>query len=58
VESGFSARKLIVSGIDRALFQGSFVLRAYATVTGVDGEPQEYYLGHQSVLNRRVAMTV
>lgn len=53
VKSGFSTKKLMVSGIDRALFKGSFVLRAYATVTGADGDVKEYYLGHHSVLNRR-----
>ncbi|MGH3827985.1 MAG: tyrosinase family protein [Pseudonocardiaceae bacterium] len=56
MKSGFSAQKLIASGIDRALFQGSFVLRAHATTTDVDGEPREYYLGHHSVLNRRNAI--
>jgi tyrosinase len=34
------------------LFQGSFVLGAYATVTGADGETTEHYLGHYSVLSR------
>jgi tyrosinase len=53
VRSGFSAKKLMASGIDRALFQGSFVLRAYATVTDVDGKAKEHYLGHYSVFNRR-----
>ncbi|MGB6162397.1 MAG: tyrosinase family protein [Pseudonocardiaceae bacterium] len=53
VQSGFSAKKLMASGIDRALFQGSFALRAYATVTDVDGKANEHYLGHYSVFNRR-----
>ncbi len=53
VKSGFSVKKLIVSGINRALFKGSFVLRAYATVTDASGEAKEYYLGHYSVFNRR-----
>lgn len=53
VKSGFSTKKLIASGIDRALFQGSFVLRAYATVTGTDNKTKQYYLGHYSVFNRR-----
>ncbi|WP_019501743.1 tyrosinase family protein [Pseudanabaena sp. PCC 6802] len=53
VESGFSTKKLTVRGIDRALFQGSFVLRAYATVQNEKGESTEYYLGHHSVLSRR-----
>lgn len=52
-KSGFSTRKLEVSGIDRALFQGSFVLRAYATVTDDNGASTEYYLGHHAVLSRR-----
>ncbi len=44
----FSRKKLVVTGIDRALFQGSFVLKAYA-----DFEGKKYYLGHYSVLSRR-----
>ena len=47
-KEGFSTKKLLVTGIDRALFQGSFILRAYATVND-----KEYYLGHYSVLSRR-----
>jgi len=50
--SSFDATKLTARGIDRALFQGSFVLGAYATVTGADGETTEHYLGHYSVLSR------
>ena len=53
LKSGFSAKKLTVRGIDRALFQGSFVLSAYATVKHANGETTEYYLGHHSVLSRR-----
>jgi tyrosinase len=48
-----STRKLTVRGIDRALFQGSFVLRAYATVRRADRSTAEYYLGHHAVLSRR-----
>lgn len=44
----FSDKTLVVTGIDRALFQGSFILKAYATV----GD-ERYYLGHYSVLSRR-----
>ena len=51
---------LVVSGIDRAYFQGSFVVRAYASAEFVaDGDPptavteREWYLGHHSVLSRR-----
>ncbi|MDV3352018.1 tyrosinase family protein [Leptothoe sp. LEGE 181152] len=44
----FSSKTLVVTKIDRALFQGSFVLRAYAEV----GD-ETYYLGHHSVLSRR-----
>lgn len=50
VPDGYCAKKLKVTGIDLALFQGSFVLRAYAKVAG---EPEEIYLGHQSILSRR-----
>ncbi len=52
-ESGFSTKKLAVRGIDRALFQGSFVLSAYATVQDGKGRSTEYCLGHHSVLSRR-----
>ncbi len=52
VKSGFSKKKLTLRGIDRALFQGSFVLRVYATVSD-KGKSIEYYLGHHSVLSRR-----
>ncbi len=50
---GFSTKKLTVRGIDRALFQGSFVLRAYATVKNKKGKPTIYPLGHHAVLSRR-----
>ena len=52
VAVGFSAKKLSVTGIDRSLFSGSFVVRAYDSVKGKD-ETREYYLGHHSVLSRR-----
>lgn len=45
-------RKLEVSGIDRAKFQGSFVVRAFATVPAPDGGTTRHYLGHHSVLSR------
>ena len=47
-----SQRTLMVDGIDRALFQGSFVLSAFATIAGPDGEAEERYLGHHAVLSR------
>jgi tyrosinase len=53
VKSGYSHKKLTVRGIDRALFQGSFIVNAYATVDNGRGEETEYYLGHQSVFSRR-----
>ena len=53
VATGFSTKKLTVRGIDRALFQGSFVITAYATVGTNSGETTEYYLGYHSVLSRR-----
>jgi tyrosinase len=57
MRSAPSAKKLTVRGIDRALFQGSFVIRAFATVKNDKGESIRYYLGHHSVLNRRNAVT-
>ena len=54
VPSG-GGRKLTVRGIDRALFEGSFVVRAYASVKGADGASVEYDLGHHAVLCRRDA---
>jgi tyrosinase len=45
-------KKLAVSGIDRSLFKGSFVIRAYAAVADGNGGAKNYYLGHYSVLNR------
>lgn len=48
VDEKSRSKTLFVSGIDRATFQGSFVLRAYAKI----GDKQ-YYLGHHSVLSRR-----
>ena len=47
--SDYSIKKLTVTGIDRALFQGSFVVKAYATVPGADAD---IYLGHESILSR------
>lgn len=44
----FSSKKLVVTGIDRALFQGSIILKAYAETMD-----EVYYLGHYSVLSRR-----
>jgi tyrosinase len=52
VRSGYSGKKLHVSGIDRARFQGSFVVRAFATVVAADGSSTSHYLGHHSVLSR------
>jgi tyrosinase len=52
VKSSFSTKKLTARGIDRALFQGSFVVKAYATVQNEKGESTKYYLGHHSVLSR------
>jgi tyrosinase len=51
--SPFAGSKLRVGGIDRALFQGSFVVHGWALVAGSDGEAQSRYLGHYSVLSRR-----
>jgi tyrosinase len=51
--AGFSTRKLTVRGIDRALFDGSFVIRAFATITDDKGEATENYLGDHAVLSRR-----
>jgi len=42
-----AVKKLEVSGINRALFRGSFVIRAYAEIKG-----KRHYLGHHSVLSR------
>jgi tyrosinase len=51
--AGFSTKKLTVRGIDRALFDGSFVIRAFATIPDNKGEVTEYYLGDYAVLSRR-----
>jgi tyrosinase len=40
-------KKLMVTGINRSLFQGSFVLEAYANVNG-----ERHFLGHEAVLSR------
>lgn len=52
VPSGNSTKKLTVTGIDRALIQGSFIMKAYASVTDANGKTREYYLGHKSILSR------
>ncbi len=52
VKEGGSKKTLTVSGIDRAHFQGSFLLTALATVQGADGKSTVRYLGHQSILSR------
>jgi len=51
-KSGFSKKKLTVRGVDRALFQGSFILTAYANVPGADGKTEKILLGHHSALSR------
>ncbi len=51
--TGGSTKKLTVRGINRALFDGSFVIRAYASVPDVQGQLTEYYLGDHAVLSRR-----
>ncbi len=53
VATALNARKLTVRGIDRALFEGSFVIRAYASVTDAAGRVTDYYLGDHAVLSRR-----
>lgn len=52
-DASASTQKLKVSGINRALFQGSFVIRAYADFTDANGQASTLYLGHESVLSRR-----
>ncbi len=52
MKPGFSAKRFTVRGIDRATFQGSFLLTAHATVIGEGGKPREYYLGYHSVFSR------
>lgn len=52
VAPGRSMKKLTVSALDRSLFQGSFVLTAFARVPDADGTKTDYYLGHHSVLSR------
>ncbi|XXT21146.1 tyrosinase family protein [Sorangium sp. So ce429] len=52
VKPGFSTRKLMVRGVDRALFQGSFLLTAHANVTDDEGKTKRYYLGYHSVFSR------
>lgn len=53
ITSVATGRKLTVRGIDRALFQGSFVLEADAAVTDESGTSTRHYVGHHSVLSRR-----
>eukprot|EP00186_Timspurckia_oligopyrenoides_P001169 CAMPEP_0182445754 /NCGR_PEP_ID=MMETSP1172-20130603/3771_1 /TAXON_ID=708627 /ORGANISM="Timspurckia oligopyrenoides, Strain CCMP3278" /LENGTH=626 /DNA_ID=CAMNT_0024641577 /DNA_START=239 /DNA_END=2119 /DNA_ORIENTATION=- len=48
-----SSTRLIVRGIDRALFEGSFVIRAFAVFKDESNELATKYLGHHSVLSRR-----
>lgn len=50
-------KKLTVRGIDRALFEGSFVIRAYAAVKDATGSRREFFLGSHSVLSRRNVVT-
>lgn len=45
-------RNLMIKGLDRAVFQGSFVLSAYALVQG-NGTEEAHFLGRHSVLSRR-----
>lgn len=47
-----SQRLLELRGIDRALFQGSFVLTAIATITAPDGTTSDRIVGHHSVFSR------
>ena len=51
--AGFSTKKLTVRGIDRALFEGSFVIRAFARIKDDRGGIRKYYLGDHAVLSRR-----
>ncbi|OZG75462.1 tyrosinase [Hahella sp. CCB-MM4] len=51
--TGGSTKKLTVRGINRGLFDGSFVIRAYASVPDAQGQLTEYYLGDHAVLSRR-----
>jgi tyrosinase len=51
VKRGGSTKKLTVRGIDRALFQGSFVVSAFATIHE-NGKSTTRFLGHHSVLSR------
>lgn len=51
-KAGYSNKKLTVRGIDRALFEGSFVIRAFAE-TNTRGVVTKYHLGDYAVLSRR-----
>ena len=50
VPRGLSTKKLSITGIDRSLFNGSFIIHAYAVIQ--DKEHTKYYLGRHSVLSR------
>jgi tyrosinase len=52
LKAGHSSKSLMVSGIDRALFQGSFLITAWASIEGADGPTTERYLGHHAALSR------
>lgn len=47
-----SRKTLVVSSIDRGLFQGSFLVTAWATLAASDGSERVEFLGHHSVLSR------
>ncbi|WP_437876846.1 tyrosinase family protein [Sorangium sp. So ce513] len=51
-KKGFSAKKLVVRGIDRAQFQGSFLVTVTASVPDASGEPRESLVGYHSVFSR------
>lgn len=51
--AGGSTKKLTVKGINRALFEGSFVIRTFATLKDENGKKIHYFLGSHSVLSRR-----
>lgn len=52
IASGFSKKKLSLKGLNRSLFKGSFVVRAYASVKDKNNKTTYHYLGHQSFLSR------
>lgn len=47
-----NTKKLHVSGVNRTVVQGSFVISAYAELPGDDGQPYHRELGHSAVLSR------